>query len=402
LVLSQSFYSQARKSIPITITITITIRNPITNAMTYSIDSYRELKIYSLVFHDSYSSVILANSGRKHSLDQCLELVKTILTGLESSTSAGFLPSHNLLEFPVISVLLPSFILGGKEYVQGGKSTESYKWIYNLLILSLSLVCVDTMQRTVITPSNADKVRILKTTEQELYGRLDPSIRHYLQKRGISIHQNTYVGFDTEFMLKGSGLNSLISAQLAVTTKSYVKIPKKIPYQISRLNESNKIIELNNQSSEFNYPKLEASINMLIEGIRSLKYANQDVSMLILSEGLKFIKGITYTELEDHTVFSLPRSLIQPYIQFGGSISLKEILGIASGISQPLHAASNTALMKLIRGISTSDFNLLDGKERLEEAIIKKYGCYTEIEEMESSFDRRLPLQEASKGEVLN
>jgi len=326
-----------------------------------------------------------------------------VLTSLESSTSSGFLPSHDLRKFPIISEFLHPFLqsveeLGVQEYVCGRKSMESYKWIYNIILLNLYLVCLESLQKTEVNPSNVDIVTDLISKERALYGSLDPSIRHYIVKRGISIKENTYIGFDTEFTITDSGLNQLVSAQLAVTTKSYVKIPKISSYKISQLDEeSNKVINLNTTSSVLNYPKIETSIKMCIDEVRRIKYTTQDMKMLVLTEGMKMIKGIRYTELEDHFVFTLPRSLIQPYIHYGTTFSLQELLRISSGIAKPYHTKTNTALMQLIEEISSSELNYLVGKEQLESEILQKYSDYPGIIQLEAGFGQRLPLQESTE-----
>ena len=85
---------------------------------------------------------------------------------------------------------------------------ESYKWLYNILILNLYKVCLDTKSNSLSNPENlqgvteSEGIEDLKSLEQELYSMLDPSIRHYIQKRGISLRENTYIGFDTEFTKK--------------------------------------------------------------------------------------------------------------------------------------------------------------------------------------------------------
>ena len=330
-------------------------------------------------------------------------MIDTVLTSLESSTSSGFLPSHDLRKFPIISEFLHPFLqsveeLGVQEYVCGRKSMESYKWIYNIILLNLYLVCLESLQKTEVNPSNVDIVTDLISKERALYGSLDPSIRHYIVKRGISIKENTYIGFDTEFTITDSGLNQLVSAQLAVTTKSYVKIPKISSYKISQLDEeSNKVINLNTTSSVLNYPKIETSIKMCIDEVRRIKYTTQDMKMLVLTEGMKMIKGIRYTELEDHFVFTLPRSLIQPYIHYGTTFSLQELLRISSGIAKPYHTKTNTALMQLIEEISSSELNYLVGKEQLESEILQKYSDYPGIIQLEAGFGQRLPLQESTE-----
>ena len=70
-----------------------------------------------------------------------------------------------------------------------------------------------------------------------------------MRKQGISLIQNTYSGFYTEYTTKDIGKNKLISAQLAVTTKMSIKVPKISRYVISTQDiNSNKLYEINKNS----------------------------------------------------------------------------------------------------------------------------------------------------------
>lgn len=74
---------------------------------------------------------------------------------------------------------------------------------------------------TVDTDEKADYIVLAN----ELYSKLEPSLRAQIQKRGVSIIQNTYTGFDTEYCNLTSTTNKLLSAQLAVNSKTILKIP---------------------------------------------------------------------------------------------------------------------------------------------------------------------------------
>lgn len=356
----------------------------------YFLDSYKEVKIFNLVFQDSYSSILLTPTTRN--LEQCLDQVDKIIESLESSTVLGFLSTVNLRNFPIISELIQPFLLSVdenevEEYICGDKSMETYKWLYNLLILNLYKICLETLSSTELSINNAEKIEELKLKENELYCRLDPSIRQYLQKRGISIKQNTYIGFDTEFKIAGD-LNHLISSQLAVTTKTTVKIPRIRGYTISKLDESsNKLLPISKTSTVLNYQKIENSIQMCIAEIRIKKYASYDVSLHQLTEGMKKLKGIQYLEEEDNTKFSLPRSIVQPYIHFGNSFSFKSLIDIASSIAKPHHDKTNSVLMEIIDKISAVKSNSLSGENLID---------YDGVEKLEVGVDKTLPLIETT------
>jgi hypothetical protein len=59
-----------------------------------------------------------------------LQKLETVLRILDQVNNKGFLASVDLsdnVQFPVVCDLLPSFILGGTNFVNGEKSMESYK-----------------------------------------------------------------------------------------------------------------------------------------------------------------------------------------------------------------------------------------------------------------------------------
>lgn len=363
----------------------------------YSLDSNSVVKILGLEFNDSFSSLLLSKEKYKDlNVEERYKLIERVLSVLDSATNKGFLSTTDLSRFPLLSELLQSFILEGcetarSEYINGSKSMESYKWLCNLILITLYQFCLETLHSPALSIENPDLIADLELLERELYGRLDPSVRLHLQKKGMSIKQNTYIGYDSEFTNKTMELNNLISIQLAVTTKTYVQIPKTVPYTLSTM-DGNKVIKMKKSSSIFNYPKIETSIRMCVSEIRVLKYGKNDESMLVLTECLKMVKGLSYAEKDDYTVFSLPRSVIQPYISFCDSFSFKQIVEIASSISKPYLDESYEIIMKLIKNVSSNNLTIQLGKDRLLEEIYRIYNDYKEIEELGVNSEKSLPL----------
>ena len=73
-----------------------------------------------------------------------MEILGKVLLGLESTVSPGYLTTTDFTDsnsFPVVSKLLPCFIQNAEteEFINGAKSMESYKLIYNVVILTLYL-----------------------------------------------------------------------------------------------------------------------------------------------------------------------------------------------------------------------------------------------------------------------
>lgn len=267
--------------------------------------------------------------------------------------------------------------------------------------MNLYLLCLEELNKDLTTEEH-DVVIDLRVKESELYSLLDPSIRHHIQKGGISIQEKVYIGFDTEFIKKNIDHNELISSQLAVTTQTCVQISRVARYTLSTIDENtNELLKEKKNSSNFNYSKVETSIQMCINSIRIIKYKQHDINILVLTEGLKRIKGLSYYEHDDKIVFSLPRSLIQPYIHIGNSFSIKEIIKISSGIAKPHLGEIQIKFMKLMKDISSNNFSLQEGKAKLEEAIDKKYDRYKEIDELKSGFEQ-LPILQTKIQEDLD
>lgn len=159
-----------------------------------------------------------------------------------------------------------------------------------------------------------DIVSDLRVVTKSLFSRLDPSIRYHVKRPGLGVVQNTYTGFESEFINTDFGLNKLISVQLAVSTKTYLKIPVIKSYQISSLDvKTNNLIRLSRKSTVFNFKKIEGSVEMCIKEIKNVKYGKYDETMFILNESLRNIKGLSYYENDDYTIFTQPSSGIQAF-----------------------------------------------------------------------------------------
>ena len=188
---------------------------------------------------------------------------------------------------------------------------------------------------------------------------------------------------------------------MAITSKLFIKIPNTPRYTISKLDVAkNTLYKLNTKSEIFNYAKVEGSIQWSIQQIKLLKYGNYEELMVVLNESLKLIKGLKYYDREDHTLFSLPRSAIQPYITFNSSISLKELVEIASTTSSPCLDRQRKLVIKLIKDICSRKLTLKNGKDELLEEIFWHYRDYVEIEDQNTDSDKILPYKDCKIARV--
>jgi len=80
---------------------------------------------------------------------------------------------------------------------------ESYKWLYNIILLNLYYLCLTSLKRLEKEKEKElgddDNLTSIKVFERTLYSRLETSIRFHLRKPGITRTQKGYMGFDTVF-----------------------------------------------------------------------------------------------------------------------------------------------------------------------------------------------------------
>jgi hypothetical protein len=63
--------------------------------------------------------------------------------------------------------------------------------------------------------------------QRDIFARLDPFVRFQLQKRGVTVIQNIYVGYDSEYVAKGNNfLNNLVSVKLGVKSRTFIRVQR--------------------------------------------------------------------------------------------------------------------------------------------------------------------------------
>jgi hypothetical protein len=204
--------------------------------------------------------------------------------------------------------------------------------------------------------SDSDLLADFKTLSKDIFSKIDPSLRVKLQKRGISVIQNIYTGFDTEYKNKDVKFNELISVQLAVNTKTLLKIPKYSEYELSNLNTltgAEYKVDIS-KDEDFNFFMVEKTLNRCINEIRFLTFKKNDASISILVEGLQRL-NIPYIEKDDVFVFSFPRSPIQPFIFYnkGDGYTFEEMINQSNLIGEPYLKIESERITDLLKRISS-------------------------------------------------
>ena len=112
----------------------------------------------------------------------------------------------------------------------------------------------------------------------KLHEKLDSSIRKSLSKRGVNVLQNIYTGFDTEYYAKTEKFNELLSVQLAVNIRTYLKIPQLKSFELSTVDVlKNKTCLKRIQG--LNHELFNSCIEQSIRFIRSQKFFDHDLAL---------------------------------------------------------------------------------------------------------------------------
>ena len=194
-----------------------------------------------------------------------------------------------------------------------------------------------------------------------LLSRFDQYIKFQLQRRGITVIQNTYTGFDTEYQLSDPRKfkNKMISAQIALQRRTILKIPLYTPQDISYVHPldstlsniyKNKV-DINgsgfdycfvDESKTCSYPtgnKESKVLNEMLVLNNSLKFSISNVRESIslqslidvnnsIIDKLKNLEGVDFFEDNNHdqVVFIFPLTPMFTDIKFVDEFTFKELL----------------------------------------------------------------------------
>jgi hypothetical protein len=179
-----------------------------------------------------------------------------LLEKLQAINSKGFINDTNLYNYDLIKEVIPYIIedsglkpkskvvIMGKITMELGTAMELYKLSYNLLNLKLYLVSeyiikdLEEFFKSKEEKVDIDILHDFKNIAIILNKNLDPSISILFNKRGMSIIQNIYTGFDTEYQNINSQSNKLLSVQMAITNKTLLKLPIKKDFDFESYNIS--------------------------------------------------------------------------------------------------------------------------------------------------------------------
>jgi hypothetical protein len=155
-------------------------------------------------------------------------LTNSILGCMNNINSKGYVNEASIRESQLFLRVIEKYLFShGYESKNLGVDNNTYALGYNLIFLNLFYLVVKEIfvlqgkygvKGDVMTDKDCDLYNVLVNLKKDLFSRLDPFVRCQLQKRGIYIIQNVYVGFDTEYELSDycKYQNQLVSTQLAI------------------------------------------------------------------------------------------------------------------------------------------------------------------------------------------
>lgn len=257
---------------------------------------------------------------------QSVELTQNCLSVI---IEQGFLNNHDLSNYPIMCDLIEYFTQN-KDYIKGEFSHESFKWLYNLIQLSMYSSLIEYENIILENKFNnqafkdnldlePDVYHDLVLKRKEIYQKLDPSIRKSLQKHGITLIQNLETGFDTEYVNKDLLSNKLISVQIAQHLQCYLKLPLPSRYKLCKLNPVTEAKYPIKITKSFDFTLVETIIANHVERIRLILYGNNDICMSTLIDTMLADPKLKCFENQDNVIIRLPKSSEKVLIKLIGS-----------------------------------------------------------------------------------
>jgi hypothetical protein len=207
-------------------------------------------------------------------LGDVINEISGVLKEIESVNTSGYCNLTGLSDLPVLSGYLKSFVnneklaalsieglakLGERGVLNTldksltlGEKRVLLPWLYSLLNLNLYSLLLDVLDRlgsfsgSSLSLSESlslyekekiyDLIEDVKTYTDLLHGNLDPTIRESMRQRGVTVSENIYCGFDTEYKNLEMKENKIVSAQWAANSKLVLSLPYLCDYNLSVMN----------------------------------------------------------------------------------------------------------------------------------------------------------------------
>ncbi|KAJ8057807.1 hypothetical protein OCU04_013252 [Sclerotinia nivalis] len=226
-----------------------------------------------------------------------------------------------------------------------------------LYILEVGLYKINIeMDKSDYKEELVDLMENYKVLIRVVMGKIEPSIKHKIQKSGITVIHNTYTGYDSEFQNIDLKYNELLSVQLAVNTKVSLKMPLVKDYEFSKIDTlTGKVYQIKIESeSVIKYGEILKLLNDGIKSIRFLKYNSYDNSISKIINNLK-LKRVPCVEVEEKSsiIFNFERTPIETWFKLidEEGMSFKELVRKSNEIAFKKRELEWSRILNILKDI---------------------------------------------------
>jgi hypothetical protein len=262
-----------------------------------------ELNIFGLSFHfieDFYKIVI-----RDFDYLELICIVEGFLTNFLSVNKRGYISERFLDDVFTTHIMTHLESLGYESKVLGNNEM-SYTYWHNLIFLNLyyllteKILSFDKVKVSVNVNGFLYELNVfemdelfckLEVLQSDVYSRLDQYLKGQILKRGITIIQNTYAGFDCEYETSNEFKlsNKLVSVQTALQRRTIIKIPLYHTFDLAYVNPlSSEISDVYNNKkggeSVYTFKSIEGNVHDDDDGNKKIALNE----MFIINESLKY------------------------------------------------------------------------------------------------------------------
>jgi hypothetical protein len=348
------------------------------------------LDLFGLKFMFYQNSFRLARQD--YTALELLQIWATVEESFQLITQKGYIPEKADFKWLFTSINKYLKDLGYKTDLVLGSNENTFTLWFNLVKLNLYFLGIKVLEQSrLVTFEDVglDQLSDLEQQNTKLFSSLDPFLRIQIQKRGISIIQNTYTGFDTEYTLANEKkfLNRLLSVQYAVQSRTIIKVPLYhlfdiayvhpltsdiTPYYKPKITNWDEIAgnigDGEGESASNSLREMEilnASLKLCVENIRKFKFFHLDNFNRELIVALENLGGVKqYKDLKkDQIVFILPLSKVNTHITYpqeNEGYSLKELVYSTNALTRENLSMSFKMFMNLVKNLSVEvDFSRL-------------------------------------------
>lgn len=287
-------------------------------------------------------------------------LVHSILAAVRSYHRLGFVSEDSNL--PLVSDILKAM---GPLAKGDTRNTSLNLWLYHYIILNLYKECLvmkneESFRYQGMNVDSPDLTADLEVLSKDLVTLLHPLIIQAITRVGVSIDQNVYIGYDTEYELDSPALNlnRLLSVQLAINTRVILKIPTRPVFEIEDSNRGG--VQGKTSEELYIFKALMTSIRTAAYSIRDLKFGGYDRLMDSIVKALddKILHGEDLISVEgvkgNRKAYCFPLSKPINFFEFQSSYTLENLLQVALDKSVTSLESGVSDISKILSGISES------------------------------------------------